>query len=152
MDVFDQADLHLERVDWILSAAWRGAFQMTSQQDVDSAWLIVHGQQKRLILLRHGVPEVDRCITTGDDYWFPNVNDFVQSWQWRNQSYSSVQWLITAPSEARMQLSEWDRISLGTGSTELFQLMDYQPFEPQAPSRLLDPLASLGFIGLGLSR
>ena len=151
IDVFEQADLHLERVDWLLSAAWRGVVQEMSQQDVDIAWLIAHGSQTRLILLHHGVPEVDRQFAKFDSSISASLDDFVEAWQEHHQVEASVRWLMTAPLSnnlhefnPRTQAGEARRI-------EPSAVLEYQSFDPRAEPQLLDPLVFLGFAGLGLA-
>ena len=152
IDVFEQADLHLDRVDWLLSAAWRGLLQDVSQHDSDLAWVIAHGQQKRLILLRHGVPEVDWILVEQEEEWLTAASDLVRVWQQLNHSDSPLQWLMTAPASARLPVSGLAGLGTQVESTQASDLLDYHAFDPLAESHLLDPLVSLGLVGLGLSR
>jgi hypothetical protein len=64
IDVIEQADLVLRRVDWCLSSALRGLLQLTQHWSGDLAWLIQDGPSCRLVLLRSGVPELDQVMTT----------------------------------------------------------------------------------------
>ncbi len=64
IDVIEQADLVLRRVDWCLSSALRGLLQLTQHWSGDLAWLIQDGPSCRLVLLRGGVPELDQVMTT----------------------------------------------------------------------------------------
>ena len=58
IDLFEQADLSLDRVDWLLSAAYRGILHQSAGQDADLAWMIATAQTSRLLLIRNGVPEL----------------------------------------------------------------------------------------------
>lgn len=152
IDVFEQADLHLDRVDWLLSAAWRGALQQGSQHDSNLAWIIAHGQQKRLILLRHGVPEVDRVLVEQGAQLLTAVSDLVRVWQELNPINSPLQWLMTAPASERLPLSGLAGGGMEMSSTQAPDLLDHHPLDPLGDPHLLDPLVSLGLVGLGLSR
>lgn len=150
IDVFEQADLHLERVDWLLSAAWRGLMRESSQQDVDIVWIVSHGPEKRLILLRDGVPEVDLAFADLDEPRNASLGDFVQVWQESHQGAAAVQWLITAPPSDGLHGLKPKAPGEMVRSTESSAVLEYQSFDPQGEPQLLDPLVSLGFVGLGL--
>lgn len=152
IDVFEQADLCLDRVDWLISAAWRGALQETSHQSSSLAWVVAHEQQKRLILLRHGVPEVDRIFDDQTEQWLQNVSDFVRVWRETDHADSSVQWLVTAPQSIRAQMNRSMGFCADIGSADSSQLFEHRGIDSLADPQLMDPLVSLGFVGLGLAR
>lgn len=152
IDLFELADLRLNRVDWLLSAAWRGLQQQQSCDHSDVAWLLSHQQQQRLILLRHGVPEVDRNLGQDVEQFWPSINYFIEAWQDINGSSSSLQWQLTAPPSLRERVVSLAGSSTEWFSSEPFDDQDLQPFDPMQEPALLDPLVSLGLIGLGLER
>ena len=63
IDVIEQADLVLRRVDWCLTSALRGLLQLTHSWSGNLAWLIQDGRSCRLVLFNNGVPELDQLMT-----------------------------------------------------------------------------------------
>ena len=81
IDIFDQADLQLSRVDWLLSSAFSGLMGQLSRPDSDLAWLVSHQGHDRLILLRQGVPEVDQVLAEDFSDSRSMILDAIQSWK-----------------------------------------------------------------------
>ena len=66
VDVVEAADLSLHRVDWVLAAAWRGVLVAFDQLPLEVVWLLRGSGGWRVLLLREGVPELDRWISDQD--------------------------------------------------------------------------------------
>ena len=64
IDVIEQADLSLQRVDWLVSCAQRCLHHLSSDWTGVVAWLFTHASAVRLVLIRNGVPEVDQTFAT----------------------------------------------------------------------------------------
>ena len=152
IDVFEQADLALDRVDWILSAAWRGVLKTASPQNINLAWIIGDRQQRRLVLLREGVPEVDQLVGESGPQWLMQTCDLVQAWHQLNPGTLPLKWLLTAPPSAGLPLTDLAQQGMDVTSTEPSVLMRYDALGVSSEPVLLDPLISLGFEGLGLAR
>ena len=83
IDVVEQADLPLQRVDWIVSCAQRCLHQLNSHWTGDLAWLFPHGSAVRLVLVRNGVPEVDQTFAregTAPDALIAAIRRSVSAW------------------------------------------------------------------------
>ena len=62
VDVVEAADLRLHRVDWLLASAWSGLVGSFDQVPDELIWLIRSRGGWRVLLLRHGFPELDRWL------------------------------------------------------------------------------------------
>jgi type IV pilus assembly protein PilN len=66
VDVAEAADLSLRRVDWLLASAWRGLVGSFDQIPADLIWLVRQSGGWRVLLLKNGLPELDRLIGDGE--------------------------------------------------------------------------------------
>jgi len=118
IDLFEQADLMLDRVDWLLSSAFRGLQMLTSVQDVDLAWIIVSRESSRLLLIRNGVPEVDRTFTAPEDDDWLDVVGTIETWRLLQPPSASLRWHLTASSSQQLMpstaLTQWADQTLET--------------------------------------
>lgn len=67
LDTLAAADLSVQRAEWVLSAAWRGLVsrpELASQQSL--IWLLELGGSWRLLVLKHGWPELDIPLDSKD--------------------------------------------------------------------------------------
>ena len=84
IDVFEQADLPLQRVDWLVSFAQRCLHQVHSHWTGDLAWLFQHCSALRLVLMRDGVSEVDQTLPRegiASDVLIAEIRRGVSAWQ-----------------------------------------------------------------------
>ena len=84
IDVVEQADLPLQRVDWIVSCAQRCLQQLNSHWTGDLAWLFPYGSAVRLVLVRDGAPEVDQTFARegiAPDVLISQIHRSVSAWQ-----------------------------------------------------------------------
>ena len=153
IDVFEQADLPLDRVDWLLSSACLGLLELTSQRDVDLAWMIGTSRWTRVLLIRNGVPEVDRVIKNDpSDRGLVELVGTIEAWRLLGESSRPLRWLSSwSPSAPPppIALTQWvdeTAVSLDLPSVA------FRPWDASTDADLLDPLVSLGFSGLGLVR
>ena len=154
IDVIEQADLVLRRVDWCLSSALRGLLQLTQHWSGDLAWLIQDGPSCRLVLLRGGVPELDQVMTTAAaevDGCQREIRAWLTAWQQRSPSSAALGWWFSVACD---QNDLWDAlVDLGRGEQLLQQDL---PILNQAtdletlpsPLEALEHLALLGSLNL----
>ena len=154
IDVIEQADLVLRRVDWCLSSALRGLLQLTQHWSGDLAWLIQDGSSCRLVLLRSGVPELDQVMTTAAaevDGCQREIRAWLTAWQQRSPSSAALGWWFSVACD---QDDLWEAlVDLGRGEQLLQQDL---PILNQAtdletlpsPLEALEHLALLGSLNL----
>lgn len=154
IDVIEQADLVLRRVDWCLSSALRGLLQLTQHWSGDLAWLIQDGPSCRLVLLRGGVPELDQVMTTAAaevDGCQREIRAWLTAWQQRSPSSAALGWWFSVACD---QDDLWEAlVDLGRGEQLLQQDL---PILNQAtdletlpsPLEALEHLALLGSLNL----
>ena len=122
IDVIEQADLVLRRVDWCLSSALRGLLQLTQHWSGDLAWLIQDGPSCRLLLLRGGVPELDQVMTTAAaevDGCQREIRAWLTAWQQRSPSSAALGWWFSVACD---QNDLWEAlVDLGRGEQLLPQ-------------------------------
>ena len=103
IDVVEQADLPLQRVDWLVSCAQRCLHHLCSDWTGDLAWLFPHGSAVRLVLIHDGVPEVDQTFArqgTAPDVLIAEIRRHVAAWQTlMNRSDSLGWWLSLSESQ-----------------------------------------------------
>ena len=151
INVFDLADLPLNRVDWQLSAAFKGLMKRLPKTSIDLVWSIASAGHERLLLIRNGVPEVDQAFDAGSSLSSDliAIHDLVSAWRSLRPVDTPVHWLQTGTSNSAPTsgafLQNDDTDSLIPVPSE--QLM---PLDPAAPPELLDDLVSLAFEGLDL--
>ena len=150
IDVIEQADLVLRRVDWCLSSALRGLLQLTQHWSGDLAWLIQDGPSCRLVLLRSGVPELDQVMTTAAaevDGCQREIRAWLTAWQQRSESSVALGWWFSVAGD---QNDLWEAlVDLGRGEQLLQQVLpileqatDLETSTP--PLEALEHLALLG--------
>ena len=152
IDLFEMADLSLHRIDWSLHAAFRGFVGSYPGVDANVAWMIEGPRHHRLLLMRHGVPEVDRSISQLDSGGLLDVVGTIEAWQLLKPTSTPVQWLFTPSlggSAGTESLHDWAQSSLMPIDLPAINLSRW---DVSTGSELLDPFVSLGFAGLGLLR
>ena len=151
IDVFEQADLPLCRVDWLLNAACRGMLNQLDGQHADLAWMISTAQTQRLLLIRDGVPEVDRSFAPAEPQLWGDVLETTEHWCLLCPDSLRLFWHRTGSfsqemSSAFIAWADHTLVPLDVCSSGLV------PWNSTPSPTLLDPLISLGFEGLGLAR
>ena len=149
IDVVDQADLVLRRVDWCLSSALRGLLQLTHPWSGNLAWLIQDGRSCRLVLLRGGVPELDQLMTTPTsdlEGCQREIRAWLTAWQQRSPSSAELAWWLSV---AHDQADLWKPL-VDVGRGECLLQQDLPPFEQAMDSdqtHSLEPLEHLALFG-----
>ena len=150
IDVIEQADLVLRRVDWCLSSALRGLLQLTHPWSGNLAWLIQDGSSCRLVLLSSGVPELDQVMTTSAadlEGCQREIRAWLTAWQQRSPSSVELGWWLSV---AHDQADLW-RTLVDGGRGERLLHQDLPPFESVMDSsflpKSLEPLEHLALLG-----
>ena len=84
IDVVEQADLSLQRVDWLVSCAQRCLHHLSSDWTGVVAWLFPHASAVRLVLIHDGVPEVDQTFARdgiAPDVLISQIHRSVSAWE-----------------------------------------------------------------------
>ena len=150
IDVIEQADLVLRRVDWCLSSALRGLLQLTQHWSGDLAWLIQDGPSCRLVLLRGGVPELDQVMTTAAaevDGCQREIRAWLAAWQQRSESSVALGWWFSVACD---QNDLWEAlVDLGRGEQLLQQVLPIlnQATDLETPTPPLEALEHLALLG-----
>jgi hypothetical protein len=150
IDVIEQADLVLRRVDWCLSSALRGLLQLTQHWSGDLAWLIQDGPSCRLVLLRSGVPELDQVMTTAAaevDGCQREIRAWLAAWQQRSESSVALGWWFSVACD---QNDLWEAlVDLGRGEQLLQQVLPIleQATDLETPTPPLEALEHLALLG-----
>ena len=98
IDVVEIADLSLRRVDWALSSALRGLRADGPDWSGDVIWLLASGPSVRFILLRAGVPEVDRVIDAADPVLLrQDLRQSIAAWQAMTAQVVPLGWQLSLP-------------------------------------------------------
>ena len=103
IEVIEIADLPLRRMDWCLSVALRALKRLCSEWTGDLAWLLPSRRGLRLVLIRAGVPELDRCVSFDVDDPLAAWEELVQlvdAWQ-RINAAVPLGWWLSLPVEER---------------------------------------------------
>ena len=90
-------------MDWCLSAALRALNRLCSQWTGDLAWLLPSRRGLRLVLIRAGVPELDRCVSFDADdplVAWEELEQLVDAWQRINPAVP-LGWWLSLPEEER---------------------------------------------------
>ena len=81
VNTLEAADLSLRRAEWLLTAAWRGLCEAHAGADEHLVWLVEMAGRWRLLLLRHGCPEVDLSLQASEYPWLRDeVLGLVEAW------------------------------------------------------------------------
>ena len=150
IDVIDQADLVLRRVDWCLTSALRGLLQLTHHWSGDMAWLIQDGPSCRLVLLRAGVPELDQVMTTAAadvEACQREIRAWLTAWQQREEFSAELGWWCSV---ARDQGDLWDAlVDEGRGERLLHYNLPIlrQTTDAVSPQNSLESLEHLALLG-----
>ena len=81
VSTLEQADLSLRRVEWLLSAAWRGLCDVQAGADEQLVWLVEQGGRWRLLLSSHGCPEIDLSLEASEHPALrEEVMELVEAW------------------------------------------------------------------------
>lgn len=152
IDMVEQADLPLRRVDWILMSALRTINYLTVDRARQVAWLFPHGSALRLVLIQDGVPEVDHIFSMADkplNIVMSEVRRTVSAWQQLMNVRGMLGWWFSFPDSLQqsfMELIDIDRDErllnqVFDGNIELSDgLHGDEPLEP------LEHLALLGML------
>jgi len=120
VDVAEAADLSLQRMDWLLAAAWRGLVAGFDQLPDELVWLIRTKGGWRVLVLANGLPELDRWIRDQDlapdlapeEALRLELEALLVSWEQRPGEGSGASrwerhWWITARPDAQEQWLGW---------------------------------------------
>ena len=81
VSTLEEADLSLQRVEWLLSAAWGGLCDAHAGTDERLVWLVEQAGRWRLLLLRKGCPEFDLSLqATEHPALRHEVLELVEAW------------------------------------------------------------------------
>ena len=149
IDVVEFADLPLRRVEWILSSALRGLQLFLPEGVGDLAWLIQASQNEpvRLLLLRSGVPDVDRPISS-DQPIAGQIRNTVRAWQSLVDGGESLAWCCSVIDQSVLD---------GSVLVDTMQLENVlqpemtwipSPWSPDLEQGELDPLVHLALAGV----
>ena len=155
IDVVEQADLPLQRVDWLVSCAQRCLHHLSSGWTGDLAWLFPHGSAVRLVLIHNGVPEVDQTFA-GDgiapDPLISEIRRSVSAWQTLMNRSVPLGWWLSF-SEPRYQIF-MPLIDAARQDCLLNQPFAWNPAPWGADSGddTLEPLEQLALLGMLLEK
>ena len=151
IDVVEQADLPLQRVDWIVSCAQRCLHQLNSHWTGDLAWLFPHGSAVRLVLVRDGVPEVDQTFARegiAPDVLIAAIRRCVSAWCALTNGPAPLGWWLSFPESQHQTFLPL--IDPGRQDCCLNQVLEWKP-EPwgdEAGNDPLEPLEQLALFGM----
>ena len=135
---------------WVLSAALRGMHHLAETSTAgDQAWLIQlpDARDARLVLLRDGVPEVDRQVLL-DDAGVEMMRRHVRAWRQLSGTTTPLSWWLTTSAPSADVLSQ----QLGSeGQLERLALQSaWRPsaLQPDLEPAPLDPLVHLALMGM----
>jgi len=104
--VIEAADLCLQRVDWLLAASRRGLLTRLGDPTGDLVWLLQQGRGWRLLVLRDGLPELDRSLPA--EAFQESVQELLAAWQQHaGRSATPLRWWITASAEEKEAVALW---------------------------------------------
>ena len=151
IDVVEQADLPLQRVDWIVSCAQRCLHQLNSHWTGDLAWLFPHGSAVRLVLVRNGVPEVDQTFAregTAPDVLIAAIRRSVTAWDALANGPAPLGWWLSFPES--QQQTFLPLIDPGRQDCCLNQALEWnpEPWGDEAGNDPLEPLEQLALFGM----
>ena len=110
IEVVDAADLVLTGMEWMLSAAWRQVLDSTKGWQGDIAWLVSSNGRWRLLLLRDGLPELERVLGTSwhlgqsSDELFQEIETCLLFWREDSGMSKSLAWWLTAGADEQQFL------------------------------------------------
>ena len=151
IDVVEQADLPLQRVDWIVSCAQRRLQQLNAHWTGDLAWLFPHGSAVRLVLIHDGVPEVDQTFARegiAPDVLIAEIRRSVSAWQMlMNRSIPLGWWLSFTESQNQTFMP---LIDAGREGCLLNQSFEWSPapWGEDSGDDPLEPLEQLALFGM----
>lgn len=148
IDVIELADLPLCRVTWTLSSAFQAVQRVQLIENGHVAWLIQHHElsRPRLILLRDGIPEVDRQLHSDMDVGH-QVRQTVDAWIQLSDEVVSLTCLLTSPESEVQELSN---LLQGYGpvlNCSMDAVWCPKAWSPELEPAALDPLAHLALMG-----
>ena len=148
IDVIELADLPLRRVTWTLSSAFQAVQRVQPLGNGPVAWLIQHSESStpRLILLRDGIPEVDRQLHADMDLRH-QVQQTIDAWMRLSQEFVSLTCWLTSPES---EVEELSNLLLGYGNLlnlSIDSVWCPKAWSPELETAALDPLAHLALIG-----
>ena len=151
IDVADMADVPLRRVEWSVSTALRALQRSLAGGWADGlAWVIQASGQPgcRLVLVRDGVPEVDRLVRTTD-----GLSDVVmttaRAWRkLRTQNSRPLAWLTCVADDSLFDVKPWLDAGICDRLLELPMGWVATAAIPEQETGPLDPFIHLAFAGL----
>ena len=128
-----------------------GHVESVGWSHADLAWMISTAQTQRLLLIRDGVPEVDRSFAPAEPQLWGDVLETTEHWCLLRPDSLPLFWHRTGSfsqemSSAFVAWADHTLVPLDVCSSGLV------PWNSTPSPTLLDPLISLGFEGLGLAR
>ena len=155
IDVMEVADLPLRRVEWSVAAALR-TIQAQTQASVDLAWLMDSGQDddRRLVLLHRGIPEVDRLIR-GSEALNSAVQSTIAAWRLHNPAVGPLSWWLSLQELSGQDTSSGQEDTTSLDPNALAELLQGDPlvavndlwtpvaWDPELDKEPLDPLEHL---------
>ena len=149
VDVVEQADLPLHRVDWCLTAAHRSIQRFTSSCTAPLAWLIVEASVARLVLIRDSVPELDLQVVVSDPAAvIPALRQRVEAWFSATPDQQVLAWWLTVPDSEHAQWSAL--VDTTSGERLLNEALPWSPvvWDQTVENLVLTPLHQLAFTAL----
>ena len=149
VDVVEQADLPLHRVDWCLAAAHRTIQRFTSSSTEALAWLIAEASVARLVLIRDSVPELDLQVVVSDPAAvIPALRQRVEAWFHATPDQQVLAWWLTVPENDHEQWSAL--VDVASGEHLLDEALPWSPvvWDQTVENLLLPPLHQLAFTAL----
>ena len=151
IDVADMADVPLRRVEWSVLSALRVLQRSQAGDRVeDLAWVIQASGQSgcRLVLVRDGVPEVDRFVLTTD-----GVSDVLRTTAsaWRrldDQTSRPLAWLNCVADDSLFDPKPWLDAAMSDRLLDLPVGWSPTPAIPEQETCPLDRFIHLAFAGL----
>lgn len=149
INVIEVADLPLRRVEWSMAAALRALLTKT-EGSTDLAWLIQASQadQRRLVLVHRGIPEVDRLMPASESI-DDAISETIAAWRAMNNSVGSLAWCLSLP-EASVQdapplldPNAWIDQSKADQVLTFRDLWTPSPWAPELDDEALNPLEHL---------
>lgn len=149
VDVVEQADLPLHRVDWCLAAAHRSIQRLTTSSTAALAWLIVEASVARLVLIRDSVPELDLQVVVSDPAAvIPALRQRVEAWFHATPDQQVLAWWLTVPDTEHAPWSAL--VDTTSGERLLNEALPWSPvvWDQTVENLQLTPLHQLAFTAL----
>lgn len=149
IDVVAVADLPLSSVHGMLSSAFWGLRHLTSEWHGDLVWLLEQGNAVRLVLIRQGVPEVDRLIPASSSTELRGVvRQTISAWQRMSTSTRPLGWWMSLSREMTQRLQSLVDPNLDEHQLDQASIWPLQPLDADLDDSLtaLEQLSLLGLL------